>query len=198
MGPSPPHLSQRAHDHPFPQSSPIPVSPPASVNSGDSPQPGFGWEFELALQNQMDAKIHVKYARFQRYERFGMTWEDAGFPTPKKFRNDYDELVRDIANDRTPSPSPEATVSIAQKVDTIKKYTRTTPARRKGFYHPIPIGQEYTANDSSAVNNTLNHDIENRITKQTRAKRAFKGKNSDNQHSMRTRSKTAALQSRQN
>jgi hypothetical protein len=70
-------------------------------------------------------------------ERFGMRLEEARLPTPEHLRKAYDELVDAIANDRTPSPSPEAQAKIAvarnlQKVDTMgEDKPARSEARRK-------------------------------------------------------------------
>lgn len=58
----------------------------------------------------MRQKQHEVNARFQRYGRFGMLWEEARLPTPDHFRKAYNELVEAIENDRTPSLSPESAV----------------------------------------------------------------------------------------
>lgn len=121
-----------------------PVSPPTSVNGENSPaaQPGFGWEFAHILEARVHEKEHEMHARFQRYERFGMRWEEARLPTPEHLRKAYDELVDAIANDRTPSPSPEAHATISSTrnlqrgADTIEEDKHTRPGatrkRKKG------------------------------------------------------------------
>lgn len=84
----------------------------------------------------MHQKEHEVYARFQRYERFGMRWEEARLSTPERLRKAYDELVDAIANDRTPSPSPEAAIPITQnleKMDTIEEHTRPKATTKRGF-----------------------------------------------------------------
>ncbi|KAF4629662.1 hypothetical protein G7Y89_g8480 [Cudoniella acicularis] len=122
---STPPLSHHANKSSFPQSNLTPVSPPTSINGEDTlPQPGFGWEFEYALEDRIRQKQHEVTARFQRYGRFGMRWEEARLPTPDHFREAYDELVEAIKDDRTPSLSPECAVADTRKLERVNSTQR--------------------------------------------------------------------------
>jgi hypothetical protein len=86
----------------------------------------FGWEFTHILEARVVEKDHEMHARFQRYKRFGMRWEEARLPTPEHLQKAYNKLVDAIANDRTPSPSLDALV-----VDTARPIRKS----KKGFPH---------------------------------------------------------------
>jgi hypothetical protein len=144
-------LSHYANKSSFPQSNLTLVSPPASINGEDTlPQLGFGWEFELTLEEHMRQKEHEIVARFQRYERFGMRLEEARLPTPDRFRTAYDELVEAINNDRTPSPSPEYVVVSnrnPRRVNVTQRPLRRKDTTKKGMRRAIREGLRYVADD---------------------------------------------------
>ena len=120
-----------------------PVSPQTSINGEDTqPQPGFGWEFEYALEDRMRQKQHEVNARFQRYERFGMRREEARLPTPDHLRRAYDELVEAIENDRTPSLSPESMVADSrypQRANASQRHLGPKATTKKGLHHAIKM-----------------------------------------------------------
>lgn len=156
LSPSTPPLLHRANTPPFTQSNPTPVSPPTSVNGDDTlPQPGFGWEFEYVLDDRMRQKQHEMNARFQRYERFGMRWEDARLPTPDHLRKAYDELLEAIENDRSPLTSPEPAVGDTRNLQRVNAATqkRLGPkaTTKKGLHHAIQKGLRYLADDFSST-----------------------------------------------
>jgi hypothetical protein len=200
---STPPLSHRANKPSFPQSNLTPVSPPTSINGEDSlPQPGFGWEFEYALEDRMRQKQHEVNARFQRYERFGMRWEEARLPTPDHLRKAYDELVEAIENDRTPSLSPESAVADTRnlrRVNATQRQLGPKATTKKGLHHAIRKGLRYLADDFSTAQNSFRHSDQNRISKQTQAKAMWPRRRKqvnhwkESIHGMTTRSKVAAL-----
>jgi hypothetical protein len=144
-------LSHHTNKSSFPQSSLTLVSPPTSINGEDTlPHLGFGWEFELTLEERMRQKEHEIVARFQRYERFGMRLEEARLPTPDRFRTAYDELLEAINNDRTPSPSPEYGVGSnrnPRKMNVTQRHFRRKNTTKKGMHGAIRQGLRYLADD---------------------------------------------------
>jgi hypothetical protein len=156
------------------------VSPPASVTGEDSstPQPGFGWEFTHVLEARVCEKEHEMHARFQRYERFGMQWEEARLQTPEHLRKAYDELVDAIANDRSPSPSPKApamptAVRNSQRVDTTIKnkpvWSEDISKRKKGSHHILSRGMRTQLTIYLSADPLHRHN-ENKITTQKQRK----------------------------
>lgn len=135
LGSSTPPLSQGANKPSFSQFNLTPVSPQTSIDGGDT-QPQ--WEFENALECQMAKKLHDVNARFQKYGRFGMRWEEALFSTPDRFIRAYDELLEAIENDRTPSLSPEPAVTdtrYSQRVNATQRYLWPKDTTKKGLNH---------------------------------------------------------------
>lgn len=193
----------RANKPSFPQFNLTPVSPPTSVNGEDTlPQPGFGWEFEYALEDRMRQKQHEANARFQRYERFGMLLEEARLPTPDHLRKAYDELVEAIKNDRTPSLSPESAVTGTRnlrRVNATQRHLGPKTTTKKGLHHAIRKGLRYLADDFSTVQHSFHHSDQNRISKQAQAKAFWARQRKQvnhwegSIHGMTTRSKAAAL-----
>lgn len=140
---STPPLSQGANKPPFSQFNLTPVSPQTSINGEDTqPQPGFGWEFEYALEDRMCQKQHEVNARFQRYGRFGMRREEARLPTPDHLRQAYDELVHAIENDRTPSLSPDSAIAdtrYPQRANATQRHLGPKATTKKGLHRAIKM-----------------------------------------------------------
>jgi hypothetical protein len=191
----------RANKSSFPQSNLTTVSPPTSIN-GEEPQLGYGWEFECALEHRMHQKQHEVNARFQRYKRFGMRWEEARLPTPDHLRNAYDELVQAIESDRTPSLSPKSAVADSRNLRRVNATQRKLGPKamtKKGLHHAIRKGLRYFADQFPTVQKSFHRSDQNRISKQTQAKAtwAHRRKQVNHRvgsiHQMTTRSKAAAL-----
>jgi hypothetical protein len=82
---------------------------------------GFGIEFGLRLEEAWADHKDRYVGRLARYGRFGMTEDEARFPTPEYMRSAYDQLVRDeLADVHTPSPSPSPPPSTTTTPDPLE------------------------------------------------------------------------------
>lgn len=121
----------------------------------------------------MRQKQHEVNARFQRYGRFGMLWEEARLPTPDHFRKAYNELVEAIENDRTPSLSPESAVVDTrnlQRMNVTQGHLEPKATTKKGLHHEIRKGLRYLADDLSTAQSPSHNSDQNRISEKTQAK----------------------------
>ena len=72
--------------------------------------------------------------------RFGMEEEEARFTTPDRFRTAYNEYVRAVENDRTPSLSPKSAVADDRKLRSAngtQKHPRSKATRKNGLHWKI-------------------------------------------------------------
>jgi hypothetical protein len=70
------------------------------------PRPGFGFEFPTKLQERVNYHEEQATARITRYGRFGMTREEALRATPEHYRQQYDDLLKQVLTEDTPPTSP--------------------------------------------------------------------------------------------
>lgn len=93
----------------------------------------------------------MECARLQKYGRFGMEEEEARFTTPDRFQTAYDEYVRAVENDRTPSLSPKSAVADdrhprsanVRSANVTQKHPGSKATMKNGLaFHKIEMGSD--------------------------------------------------------
>lgn len=170
--------------------------------------PSSKWEFEYTLQRSWEDKSHQQSARLERYQRFGMTEEDARQPTPEPMREAYCLLIDEqLAGDRTPSPPPLASRSrSACKIPSSRSTnhsarvsSQTTPRPRnrpRGKRDSVRKPKPATRDDRATMELIAEH-CENKLkelkrkSKRQPARKGQKAGTIPPRHSMRLRKRAA-------